>query len=70
MTGHYIAAPKNNPQAWALKSEQLAFSPFEGHHTGSNIAQVLIRVIDKYNIRTKVRLLSMDVVLALTIGRP
>jgi hypothetical protein len=54
ITGHYIAAPIEKPQDWELKSEQLAFAPFEGHHSGENMANVIIRVMDRYGIRNKV----------------
>jgi hypothetical protein len=55
VTGHYITAPANNPQEWELHAEQLAFTPLEGHHSGANIAQVILHVIDNYGIRNKVQ---------------
>jgi hypothetical protein len=54
ITGHYIAAPEDRPQDWELKSEQLAFAPFEGNHSGANMANVLVRTVDRYGIREKV----------------
>jgi hypothetical protein len=44
----------DNPQQWELKYEQLAFAPIHGNHSGSNIAKVLIKTIDKYGIHKKV----------------
>jgi hypothetical protein len=54
VTGHYISAPKERPQDWELKSEQLAFTAFEGNHSGANMASVLIEIIDRYGIHNKV----------------
>jgi hypothetical protein len=54
VTGHYISFPKERPHDWELKSEQLAFVPFEGNHSGANMANVLVRTIDHYGIREKV----------------
>jgi hypothetical protein len=54
ITGHYIAAPKDMPNEWELKSQQLAYTPFEGHHSGANIANILVRTVDRYGIRDKV----------------
>ena len=54
VTGHYITAPADRPQEWELKSEQLAFTHFEGNHSGANMAKVIIRTVDRYDLRTKV----------------
>jgi hypothetical protein len=54
VTGHYITAPNNQPQDWELKSEQLAFTHFEGNHSGANMANVLFRTVEKYGLRDKV----------------
>jgi len=56
VTGHYIVAPQDNPQEWELKMDQLAFTPFEGHHSGANMASILLHTLDRYDIRGKVRL--------------
>ena len=53
ITGHYINAPTDRPGDWVLKSEQLAFDMIKGHHTGKNIAQILVRRVDRYNLRGK-----------------
>jgi hypothetical protein len=55
ITGHYIIAPEDRPQEWELKSEQLAFTHFEGNHSGANMATVLFRTVDNYALRDKVR---------------
>jgi len=54
VTAHYIDAPADKPQEWALKTEQLAFTPIEGNHSGANIGKILIETIDNYGIRDKV----------------
>lgn len=60
VTGHYITAPEDRPQDWELKSEQLAFTHFEGNHSGVNMVNVLIRTIDRYNLRNKVGWFTAD----------
>jgi hypothetical protein len=62
VTGHYITAPEGRPLEWELKSEQLAFTHFEGNHSGANMANVLIRTIDRYDLRKKVYLNSCWVI--------
>lgn len=54
ITGHYIFAYEDRPQNWELKSEQLAFAPFKGHHSGANMANILVRTVDCYGICEKV----------------
>ena len=54
VTGHYISAPPDKPNEWAVQSHQLAFVLLEGRHSGSNIGNLLVRVIDRYGIRSKV----------------
>jgi hypothetical protein len=54
VTAHYICAPLDNPQAWELKTKQLAFAAFEGHHSGANIALMLLKMNDKYGLHKKV----------------
>jgi hypothetical protein len=60
VTGHYISSPEGRPQEWELKSEQLAFTHFEGAHSGANMANVLIRTVDRYGLRNKVGLFTAD----------
>ena len=55
ITGHYISAPEGRPQDWELKCKQLAFTPLEGNHSGANMADILVRAVDCYGIREKVR---------------
>lgn len=54
VTGHYIHSPPENPNDWKLKTEQLAFSPIEGRHSGANMANLLVRTVDRYSLRKKV----------------
>jgi hypothetical protein len=58
VTAHYIWIPEDDPHAWQLKAEQLAYKSFEGHHSGANIAQVLFRIIQKYGLEEKVCLFN------------
>jgi len=53
VTGHYIST--SDSQKWELCMEQLAFVPIEGNHSGSNIAKIITRVFDQYDIRKKVK---------------
>ncbi|KIK32074.1 hypothetical protein CY34DRAFT_102290, partial [Suillus luteus UH-Slu-Lm8-n1] len=43
-----------------LKTEQLAFTPINGNHSGANIGRILIETIDKYGIRMKVGWFTAD----------
>lgn len=54
ITGHYIGAPKENPHLWELKTEQLAFAPIEGNHSGQNIGRILLEAIEAYGLADKV----------------
>src|SRR4051794_26557918 len=54
VTGHYINAPIDKSEKWALKSEQLTFEPIKGDHSGENIARILIGTIDKYEFQDRV----------------
>jgi hypothetical protein len=54
VTGHYISGSLDKPQDWELKTEQLAFTPIEGNHSGANLSSIILRVIDRYGIRDKV----------------
>jgi len=54
VTAHYITAPADKPQQWELRSDQLAFTPIVGNHSGENIAKILVETIDEYDIRSKV----------------
>ena len=54
ITGHYINSPPDNADNWELKTEQLAFKELHGRHSGKNIAQILTRTVDRYELRGKV----------------
>ena len=51
ITGHFIHGAG---AAWKLHSEQLAFSPLPGRHSGANIGNAIMRTVDHYNLRGKV----------------
>ena len=53
ITAHYVDVPKDNPQKWELRTEQLAFTPIRGNHSGANLAKILIETIDKFGLREK-----------------
>lgn len=57
VTGHYIST--SHAQKWELHMEQLAFTPVEGSHSGANIAKIITRVIDRYDIRNKVKFFNV-----------
>ena len=40
---------------WKLHSEQLAFTPLLGRHSGANIGNVIMRTVDHYGLQGKVR---------------
>lgn len=54
VTGHYIDSPKENPHMWELETEQLAFAPIEGNHSGQNIGRILLEAIDAYGLADQV----------------
>ena len=60
ITAHYIDSPADKPHEWQLRTEQLAFTFIDGHHSGSNIGRILIDTIDNYGIRDKVGWFTAD----------
>lgn len=50
MTAHYIVSPDDKPADWFLQNDQLAFKHLPGSHTGANIAQALVKILDRYEI--------------------
>jgi hypothetical protein len=54
ITGHWIGASIECPNEWQLHSAQLGFAEVDGHHSGANLAQIVVRVIDRYDARQKV----------------
>lgn len=56
LTAHYIDAPSDCPNAWHLKSEQLLFQEIQGRHTGKNMAEILSRALERYELHGKVGL--------------
>jgi hypothetical protein len=56
LTAHFISAPADRPNAWELKTDQLIFQEIQGRHTGKNMADILSRALDRYNLQGKVRL--------------
>ncbi|KAG8910843.1 hypothetical protein FRC02_006983 [Tulasnella sp. 418] len=53
VTGHYIKVGLEQPIAWTLETDLLAFTTISGNHSGHNTAAIIGRVIDRYNIRHK-----------------
>jgi hypothetical protein len=60
ITAHYITAPTNDPLRWELKSEQLAFTPLIGNHSGANIGSILIDTINTFGLRAKTGWFTAD----------
>jgi hypothetical protein len=54
VTGHYITSLPGRPEEWELRTDQLAFTAVEGNHSGANMANIILRVIDRYDLRNKV----------------
>jgi hypothetical protein len=61
VTGHYITSPTDYPSEWELRTDQLAFAAIEGNHSGANMANIIVRIIDRYDLRDKVRPFSKRV---------
>ena len=59
ITAHYIYSPLDKPQQWVLKTDQLAFTPITGNHSGKNIAKILLEAIDAFDLREKVCCLTL-----------
>ena len=53
-TVHYITAPPDWPKEWQLVNEVLAMPRLEGGHSGSNQADVIMRVVERYDLGCKV----------------
>jgi hypothetical protein len=60
LTAHYIDAPADFPSAWKLKTEQLIFQQIEGRHTRKNMANILSRTLDRYQLHGKVGWFTSD----------
>ncbi|KAF7364524.1 HAT family dimerization domain-containing protein [Mycena venus] len=60
VTGHYIDAPVDSPEDWSVKSAQLAYTPIEGNHSGDNLSRILVRTVDRYDLRDKVGWFTAD----------
>ena len=54
VTAHYIHSPGNQPNNWKLHSRVLGYTEIKGSHSGANTAAVVMRVIDRYKLRSKV----------------
>lgn len=54
ITGHYINAPIDAPHKWELQCEQLSFTPIEGSHSGHNIGNILVQVVDRLDLHHRV----------------
>jgi hypothetical protein len=52
VTGHFIHGTAG--AGWKLHSEQLAFTPLPGRHSGANIGNVIMRTVERYGLREKV----------------
>src|SRR6266481_2097453 len=53
-TIHYVTAPQDQPTEWRLVNEVLGLPHLKGGHSGSNQADVLVKVINRYGISSKV----------------
>ena len=55
VTAHYISSPKERPHEWSLESRLLGYADIKGHHSGANQAAIIMRIVDRYDVRDKVR---------------
>jgi hypothetical protein len=51
ITAHFVHGVGAN---WKLRSEQLAFTPLPGRHSGANIGNAIMQTIDRYGLWEKV----------------
>src|SRR5437773_3509177 len=54
ITMHYI------DQNFNLHQELLAFEPIEGQHTRQNLANIVFKTLEEYDIKTKFFCVTMD----------
>jgi hypothetical protein len=59
-TIHYVDAPPSNLNDWVMVNKLLALPELDGGHSGANQADVLLRVIDRYNIGPKVSIWAIE----------
>jgi len=51
ITGHFIHGVGTS---WMLHSEQLAFAPLPGRHSGANIGNAIMQMVNHYGLQEKV----------------
>ena len=59
VTAHYISAPADHPNDWELKAKVIGYTHIDGNHSGANTAAVLLRVVDRYDMRKMVNHLQL-----------
>ncbi|KIJ35960.1 hypothetical protein M422DRAFT_180009, partial [Sphaerobolus stellatus SS14] len=57
MTAHYIYSSPDEPTKWSLEGNVIGFSLIIGDHSGRNTARIVTRIIDRYVLREKARLI-------------
>ena len=55
-----LMPPPDKPNEWELKARTLAFTNIEGDHGGANLANMIIRVVQKYGLVGKVGWATSD----------
>jgi hypothetical protein len=50
LTDHRITVDPENPHKWKLECDQIGFEHVPGSHTGANVANVIMRVFDRFDI--------------------
>lgn len=60
VTAHYIYAPPEAPNEWELQHKVIGYTEIEGSHSGANTAAVILRVVDRYDIRKKIGWATSD----------
>ena len=51
----------DKPNDWFLKSHILAFDPTVGRHTGNAIGKDIVKILQKFEITDKVRILGSSI---------
>ncbi|CAK5277162.1 unnamed protein product [Mycena citricolor] len=60
ITAHYIDAPDDQPSKWELKCDQIVFVKIDRDHSGANLAQIIVKTLDEYDLRNKVGWFTAD----------
>lgn len=60
VTTNFIRSPPGRPNDWELVTAALAFMRLKGRHTGKNLGQCILEVLQRYRLRGKVGWITAD----------